>query len=424
MPRCKERTQFFTSFQPPVEVFASGSRLLPLAATILPAAGFLHQPPPPRDARLGGGGSLEQGGRGAGLPLGQARHTYRPAQSQPGHAARDSSPPCLSHDGLQEGGGAWQDAPPQGSYEDDLSRPTTSVFVVDLDEDGSQVAFVVPDFAEDGLRSYCGIKVCGMRALITLHSCMFHPALIIVSLQVNSYRFVYRVHLLFSDGPGYIYLCSCMSLAWESLEILNVRGSTQAECAHIGGMPCRHSLAVEAVFEAPDNQTSPSSSFRDIPLRPMFSVQLIELVEGSKVRLMVDCGPHPCSDPDSLGLIGNDTGLFFKCFSCGNGSYNCKHMEKLVGYLDNPDGPDDFLLSLASFSLHPRSEPSCMASNQSWRRPADVNVSSQVHQSVSYKLIPERLRNAATSARAVGTFVWFPPCLPVYVSYITCCSCR
>jgi hypothetical protein len=192
-----------------------------------------------------------------------------------------------------------------------LSRPTTSVPLIELEEDGFQAVFVLPDFLElqDGMRSYGGIKVWYQSFVSSIMP--FHLIDSLVLLQVNSYRFVYRVHLLFLDGPGYIYLCSCMSLAWEALANLNVGGSTRAECAHIGGMPCRHSLAVEAVFEAPDNQASPSSCLCDISLRPMRSVQLLELVEGSKVRLVVDSGSHPCSDPDSLGLIGNDGNLFF-----------------------------------------------------------------------------------------------------------------
>jgi hypothetical protein len=92
-------------------------------------------------------------------------------------------------------------------------------------------------------------------------------------------------------------------------------------------------------------------------------------------------------------------------------------LESLIAFLDSPDGPDDLLLSLSSFSPHPRSG---FAAKGSDHQPFDVRDFSQVHQSVSYRPIPERLRNAATSARAFGTFegswgllflIFFPCCI-------------
>ena len=290
-----------------------------------------------------------------------------------------------------------------GSYRDDLSRPTTVVPLIPLGE-GPHAVFIVPDFVERHDGSYGGIRVSFMMNRLMYP--LMYPDRLLCAFQVNSHCFVYRVHLSFSDGPGCIHLCSCMRLAWEALAGLDVSGSSREECARIGGTPCQHSLAVAAVFEAPDEQMQSCSCLGDASLHPQHSVEVLELDDGIKVRLVVDCRSHPCAEPDSLGLIGNDSNLHFKCFSCGsgNGSYNCKHVESLVVFINQLDSLDDFYLSMASFSPHPRFGPAAEATAGSGRQQGanEARASTSTRQPVSYKAIPEKLRNAATSARARG----------------------
>lgn len=409
---------YFCIVDPPVEAFPLGLRLVP--ATNLPAAATNPATAAHRErttfhtgihARPGQNQQqLQPGGADGGV----ARNSGVGTQPPPFHQDHDQDRPDQEMRDWQEETDALYTS---GSYRDDLSRPTTVVPLIQLGE-GPHAVYVVPDFVERHDGSYGGIRVSFMMERFHIQR-QTHPLLSplrpvssdwLYAFQVNSHCFVYRVHLSFSDGPGCIYLCSCMRLAWEALAGLDVSGSSREECARIGGTPCQHSLAVAAVFEAPEEQMQSCSCLGDASLHPQHPVEVLELDDGIKVRMVVDCRSHPCAEPDSLGLIGNDSNLHFKCFSCGNGngSYSCKHVESLLVFLNQLDSLDDFYLSMASFSPHPRFGPAAAATGsgrQQGANEARASTSRSTRKPVSYKAIPEKLRNAATSARARGALL-------------------
>ncbi len=164
MPRQRELRGYFSTLEPSLEVIASGNRLLPAAATNRTAA-----PPPPR--RTGAARNARDGLRvQLNRTQGQGHSAAGPAVDVAQDAAQDAAhaydddhaiPPSPHH---QWGAGGWRAAlevPGSMSYEDDLSRPTTEVVVVELDEGSSpQTVLAVPHYMElPNGQGYGGIRV-------------------------------------------------------------------------------------------------------------------------------------------------------------------------------------------------------------------------------------------------------------------------